>query len=71
MFERIINFFKPSIHQVLVFTIPEDMPMGEYVNVEGNMDDLKFVDGKGSYKKKQVFTAKLKLVPTEQHQIYH
>lgn len=62
MLKRLLRLLKPSIHQTLVFTIPPDMPMGEFVTVEGNMDELKFVDSKGGYHKYQVFTAKLKLV---------
>lgn len=36
--------------------------MDEFVTVEGNMDELKFLDSHGKYHKNQVFTAKLKLV---------
>ncbi len=42
------------------------MPMGEYVTVEGNMDQLEFVESKGGHKKYQIFRAKLKLVGHDQ-----
>jgi hypothetical protein len=56
---KLWKWLKPQYHESIVLTFPENIPQGEWVTAEANLEDLKFRGVFGRYHKTGIFTTQL------------
>lgn len=62
--DDIITYLRPSYREVIMFTLPDDMPNDEWVTIAVSMNDVKCIGGYGKYNKTKIWGAKCKIKST-------